>query len=80
MIILLGELIILKNNYLIIHGSFESPFVNWIPWLRKELEEENSEVYTPDFPAGVGYQNYNNWSKLLKTYVESGILNENTVI
>ena len=80
MIILLGELIILKNNYLIIHGSFGSPFVNWIPWLRKELEEENSEVYTPDFPTGVGYQNYNNWSKLLKTYVESGILNENTVI
>ena len=27
----------MKNNYLIIHGSFGSPFVNWIPWLRKEL-------------------------------------------
>ena len=54
----------MKNNYFIIHGSFGSPFVNWIPWLRKELEEENSEVYTPDFPTGVGYQNYNNWSKL----------------
>lgn len=37
-------------------------------------------VYTPDFPTGVGYQNYNNRSKLLKTYVESKILNENTII
>ena len=70
----------MKNNYLLIHGSFGSPFSNWIPWLRKELEKDNLEVYTPDFPTGVGYQNYDNWSRLLKAYVESGILNENTII
>ena len=69
----------MKNNYLIIHGSFGTPFVNWIPWLRTELEKDNLEVYTPDFPTGVGYQNYDNWSKLLKSYVESKILNENTI-
>ena len=38
------------------------------------------EVYTPDFPTGVGYQNYENWSKLLKTYVDANIINENTII
>ena len=70
----------MKNNYIIIHGSFGSPFSNWIPWLRKELEKLNLEVYTPDFPTGVGYQSYDNWSGLLKAYVESGILNENTII
>ena len=70
----------MKNNYLLVHGSFSSPFSNWIPWLRKELEKEKLEVYTPDFPTGVGFQNYNNWSKLLKVYVEAGIINENTVI
>ena len=64
----------MKNNYFIIHGSFGNPFVNWIPWLRRELEKENLEVYTPDFPTGVGYQDYNNWSKLLKTYADSGLL------
>ena len=37
-------------------------------------------MYTPDFPTGVGYQNFDNWSKLLKTYVDAGILNENTII
>lgn len=70
----------MKNNYLLIHGSFGSPFSNWIPWLRKELEKENLEVYTPDFPTGVGFQNYQNWSNLLKAYVDSGIINKNTII
>lgn len=70
----------MKNNYLLIHGSFGSPFSNWIPYLRKEIEKKNLEVYTPDFPIGVGYQNYENWSKLLKCYLDSGILNENTTI
>ena len=70
----------MNNNYFLIHGSFGSPFVNWLPWLRGELEKEGLVVYTPDFPTGVGYQNYNNWSKLLKTYVEAGLIGENTVI
>ena len=70
----------MEKNYLIIHGSFGSPFVNWVPWLRSELEKENLVVYTPDFPTGVGYQTYDNWSRLLRTYVEAGIINENTVI
>lgn len=70
----------MKNNYLLVHGSFGSPFSNQIPWLRNELEKENLEVYTPDFPTGVGYQNYDNWSKLLKVYVEAGIINDNTFI
>ncbi len=70
----------MKKNYLLIHGSFGSPFSNWLPWLRKELEKDNLVVYTPDFPTGVGYQNYNNWSKLLKVYIEAGLINENTII
>lgn len=70
----------MKNNYLLIHGSFGSPFVNWFPWLRKEIENKGLEVYTPDFPTGVGFQNYENWSRLLKVYLDSGILNENTII
>lgn len=68
------------NNYILIHGSFGSPFVNWFPWLRNEIENRNLEVYTPDFPVGVGYQNYQNWSNLLKTYVTAEVLNENTII
>lgn len=69
----------MKKNYMLIHGSFGSPFVNWFPWLRKKLESKELEVYTPDFPTGVGYQNYDNWAKVLKCYVESGIITENTI-
>ena len=68
------------NNYLLVHGSFGSPFVNWIPWLSSELENDGLIVFTPDFPTGVGYQNFDNWSRLLKTYIEAGIINENTII
>lgn len=70
----------MKNNYFIIHGSFGNPFVNWFSYLRKEIENRGLEVYTPDFPTGVGFQNYDNWSRLLKTYFDSGLLNENTII
>ena len=67
-------------NYLLLHGSFGSPFVNWIPYLRGELEQRELTVYTPDMPTGVGYQNYDNWSRVLDSYVSSGVLNENTII
>lgn len=70
----------MEKNYLLVHGSFGSPFSNWIPYLRKEVENRNLEVYTPDFPTGISYQNYENWSKLLIAYVEANILNENTII
>lgn len=70
----------MKNNYIIIHGSFGSPFVNWFPYLRNEIEKRDLTVYTPDFPTGVDYQNYNNWSKVLESYVSAGIINENTII
>ena len=35
----------MKNNYFIIHGSFGNPFVNWFPYLRKEIEKKELEVY-----------------------------------
>lgn len=68
------------KNYFLIHGSFSCPFSNWIPYLRKEIESKGGIVYTPDFPSGVGFQTYDNWSKLLSCYVDAKLLNEDTVI
>jgi len=68
------------NNYLLIHGSFGNPYSNWLPWLSNELERRGLVSYCPDFPTGVGYQNYDNWSKLLKVYLSVGLINENTII
>lgn len=28
----------MKENYILVHGSFGNPFVNWFPYLRKEIE------------------------------------------
>ena len=70
----------MKENYFIIHGSFGSPFGNWFSWLQDFIGAEGKEVYVPHFPIGVGYQNFENWSKLLKTYLDLGLINENTTI
>ncbi len=69
-----------KDNYFVIHGSFGSPYSNWFKWLHDFIEDEKKEVYVPAFPIGVGYQNYTNWSRLLKYYLDLGLINENTTI
>lgn len=68
------------ENYFIIHGSFGSPFENWFSWLHDFIEDYGKQVYVPDFPVGVGYQNYEKWSKLLKYYLDLRLINENTII
>ena len=47
---------------------------------KKGNRRKDDVVYTPDFPTGVGYQNYDNWNKLLSVYLDVGLINENTVI
>lgn len=66
------------NNYFIIHGSVEKPFENWFPWLEDELTTQGRKVILPQFPSPEG-QNYENWSKILKTYVDLGMINKETV-
>ncbi len=68
------------ENYFIIHGSFSSSYSNWIGWLHDFIESDGKQVYVPSFPIGVGYQNYENWSKLLKYYLDLGLINQNTII
>ena len=68
------------DNYFIIHGSFGSPYSNWFGWLHEFIETEGKQVYVPDFPIGVGYQNYKNWSALLRNYLDLGLISENTTI
>ena len=68
------------ENYFIIHGSFGSPFGNWFSWVQDFISTDGKQVYVPQFPIGVDYQNYENWSKLLKYYLDLGLINENTTI
>ena len=68
------------ENYFIIHGSFGSPYSNWFGWLYDFLQTEKKPCYVPDFPIGVGLQNYENWSRLLEYYLNLGLITENTTI
>ena len=70
----------MQESYFIIHGSFSNPYSNWIGWLHDFIEDEGKQVYVPDFPIGVGYQNYENWNRLLKFYLDLGLINANTTI
>ena len=70
----------MKENYFIVHGSFGSPFSNWFSWLHDFIETEEKQVYVPQFPVGVGYQNYENWSKLLRYYSNLGLINKKTIM
>lgn len=64
------------ENYIIIHGSFGSKDGNWFPWLKEQLENNHKKVEVPQMPVGVGNQNFENWSNVLKQLV----INENTII
>lgn len=66
----------MKENYIIIHGSFGSKDGNWFPWLKKQLEGKDKKIDVPQMPVGVGKQNFESWSKVLDKLT----INENTII
>jgi predicted alpha/beta hydrolase family esterase len=55
------------KNYFIIHGSFGNGSEHYFPWLKNKLKEQG-EVICPDFPIGVGIQNFENWAQTLNQY------------
>lgn len=63
-------------DYVIIHGSYGSPFENWFSWLYKELTKDGKNVLVPQCPCGKGIQNYKNWMKVLDAYKH--LIDENT--
>jgi len=74
------------KNYFILHGSFGSSFGNWFPWLYKEIEKtkpseiDESICYVPHFPTGKDKQNYVNWEKVMLSYVDAGLVTDETII
>ena len=62
-------------RFVIIHGAYGNLEENWLPWLRKGLEEDGHEVIIPRFPTPEG-QTLENWLKIF----DGRELNENTII
>ena len=67
------------ENYFIIHGSFGSPFGNWFSWLQDFISSDGKQVYVPQFPIGVDYQNYENDIEARNYSDENDDINENNV-
>ena len=66
-------------NVFLIHGSYGKPYENWFPWLDKELTERNISFTAPSFPTPE-HQYYPDWERLLRYYVDMGLINENTIL
>lgn len=65
------------DYYFLIHGSYGTPYKNWFPWLKEELGIRNKRYIVPHFPS-LENQNYQNWSRILKSYLDIGLISEDT--
>lgn len=64
-------------DYVIIHGSYGSPFENWFPWLYDKLTQDGKNVLVPQFPCGLEDQNYKNWGRVMDAY--KPLINDKTI-
>ena len=63
-------------DYVIVHGSYGTPFENWFPWMFNKLSEQGKNVLAPQFPCGSDTQNYSNWCEVMNAYKK--YIGENT--
>ena len=64
-------------NFIIIHGVYGNPEENWFPWLKKELEQNGSEVLVPKFPTPIG-QSPESWLRIFSEFENK--IDGNTVL
>lgn len=69
----------MKKNIFIIHGSFGSPFENWFPFTYNELTKKDYGCFVLSLPTPEN-QTYENWSKILTSYIDTNLLNNNSSI
>jgi uncharacterized protein len=62
-------------NFVIVHGTFGSPFENWFPWLYNQLASLGYSVLVPQLPTPE-FQSFDNWARVLDSYID--YFDENT--
>ncbi len=65
------------KNVIIIHGTKGSPEINWFPWLKKELEQLDCQVFVPQFPTPEN-QSLENWLAFFEDYKQ--YLDKNAIV
>jgi leucyl-tRNA synthetase len=66
-----------KTKVLIVHGFMANSKSDWFPWLKKELEQKNYEVVTPDMP-NTEHPIRKDWLKSLETIIND--FTENDIV
>lgn len=69
----------MKQNVILMHGSFGNPYKGFFPWLYKKLSKWGYNCLAPHCPSGKG-QNYETWSNILNEYYKNDYIDENTTI
>jgi predicted alpha/beta hydrolase family esterase len=67
----------MNKRIFLIHGWEGHPEEGWRPWLRKELEKRNCEVFVPEMPD-TNFPKMNGWLSKLKEVV--GVPDENVYL
>lgn len=67
------------GNIIAIHGSFGSPYENWLPWLSSACTARGSTFFAPSFPSPTG-QTFENWASILDGYRNAGLLDETAIV
>ncbi len=60
----------------IFHGAYGNPNENWFPWIKKELELLEHQVFIPKFPTP-NNQNIESWWKQFKVFIP--YIDQNTI-
>ena len=67
------------KNAFIFHGTEGYPEENWFPWLKRELEKLDYQVYVPHFPSPPNIPaRIAEWFDVLKKYEQ--YINEDTIL
>lgn len=66
------------STVFVVHGTAGHPFENWFPWLYNELTNMRASCFVPQFPTLIK-QTYKCWSNVLDGYVDSLLVDENTI-
>jgi uncharacterized protein len=56
-------------NFLLLHGTCDTPESSWLPWLARELEKQGHTVLRPQLPTPEG-QTPDTWIKVISDSVQ----------
>jgi uncharacterized protein len=67
------------RSLLAIHGSFGSPYENWLPWLFHSSAGKEIAMFAPPLPSPVG-QSFDSWAGIIDGYFNAGVIDDDSIV